>query len=52
MQREKIGYVVLAQLSMTIFLLSYPDPLAEFGLPVLTSGECGFQFVYDQMRRK
>jgi len=41
--REEIGCVVLAQLSMTVFLLSYPDPVAAFGVPVLTSGECGFQ---------
>jgi aspartate/glutamate racemase len=42
---EPAGCVVLAQLSMTIFLLTYPDPLAEFGVPVLTSGQCGFEFV-------
>jgi DNA-binding LacI/PurR family transcriptional regulator len=49
---EGISCAVLAQLSMTIFLLSYPDPLAEFGIPVFTSGQCGFEFVRDQMRRK
>lgn len=38
-----IDSVVLAQLSMTIFLLSYPDPIAEFGVPVFTSGQCGFE---------
>lgn len=42
---EKVDCVVLAQLSMTAFLLSYPDPLAEFGVPVFTSGRCGFEFV-------
>jgi hypothetical protein len=42
---EGIGCVVLAQLSMTVFLLSYPDPLAEFGVPVFTSGQCGFEFI-------
>jgi Asp/Glu/hydantoin racemase len=42
-QREKIDIVVLAQLSMTIFKLSYPDCVKEFGVPVLTSGETGFQ---------
>jgi hypothetical protein len=41
--REEIGCVVLAQLSMTVFLFSYPDPVAEFGVPVLTSGQCGFE---------
>jgi len=35
--------VVLAQLSMSVFLFSYPDPQAVFGLPVLTSGQCGFE---------
>lgn len=39
--------VVLAQLSMSIFLFSHPDPLAEFGMPVLTSGQCGFERVRD-----
>jgi hypothetical protein len=39
---DDFGCVVLAQLSMTIFLLSYPEPVAEFGVPVWTSGECGF----------
>jgi len=40
---ENIGCVVLAQLSMSVFLLSYPDPAAEFGVPVFTSGQCGFE---------
>lgn len=44
---EKIGCVVLAQLSMTVFLLSYPDPLKVFGIPVYTSGQCGFEAVRD-----
>lgn len=43
--REKIDIVVLAQLSMSVFKLSYPDCELEFGTPVLTSGECGFQRV-------
>lgn len=42
-QQTRIDSVVLAQLSMTVFLLSYPDPLAEFGIPVFTSGQCGFE---------
>jgi len=41
--REALGCVVLAQLSMTVFALSHPDPEAEFGLPVFTSGQAGFQ---------
>ena len=43
--QETITSVVLAQLSMTVFLLSYPDPVAAFGAPVLTSGQCGFEHV-------
>lgn len=42
-RQEEIGCVVLAQLSMTVFLLSYPAPMAQFGIPVLTSGQCGFE---------
>jgi aspartate/glutamate racemase len=41
--RETISSVVLAQLSMTVFLLSYPDPVESFGVPVFTSGQCGFE---------
>ena len=44
---EEIGWVVLAQLSMSVFLLSYPDPESEFGVPVFTSGQCGFEAVRD-----
>jgi len=43
MAREPLGCVVLAQLSMTVFALPYPNPEAEFGLPVFTSGQMGFQ---------
>jgi len=50
-QTEKIDSVVLAQLSMTVFLLSYPDPLKEFGIPVFTSGQCGFERVAELLRR-
>jgi Asp/Glu/hydantoin racemase len=41
--RRPYASVVLAQLSMTAFLLSYPDPVGTFGVPVLTSGQCGFE---------
>ena len=40
-----IGGVVLAQLSMSLFSLSFADPVKEFGIPVWTSAECGFQRV-------
>jgi hypothetical protein len=43
LKTEPAACVVLAQLSMTVFLLSYPDPLAEFGVPVYTSGQLGFE---------
>ena len=41
--REKIDLVVLAQMSMSTLLFSYPDPLKTFGVPVLTSAQCGFE---------
>ncbi len=43
MKSEEIGCVVLAQLSMSIFSLSFADPLKDFGIPVFTSGQCGFE---------
>lgn len=47
LEQEAIGSVVLAQLSMTVFLFSYPDPVASFGVPVFTSGQCGFEHMRD-----
>lgn len=44
-RRRRIDTVVLAQLSMSVFALEHPDREHEFGVPVLTSGECGFQRV-------
>jgi aspartate/glutamate racemase len=41
--RESFECVVLAQLSMSVFALTHPDAEAEFGLPVYTSGQTGFQ---------
>jgi aspartate/glutamate racemase len=41
--QEEISCVVLAQLSMTALLLSHHDPLQTFGVPVFTSGQCGFE---------
>jgi hypothetical protein len=43
LRAEIFDSVVLAQLSMTVFLLSHPDPEAEYGIPVFTSGQCGFE---------
>lgn len=52
MKKDEIGCVVLAQLSMTVFLLSHPDPMKEFGIPVYTSGQCGFEAVRDALVSK
>lgn len=40
--KTEIDIVVLAQLSMSVFSFSYPDPEKEFGIKVLNSGETGF----------
>jgi hypothetical protein len=47
LRRDAYSTVVLAQLSMSVFLFSRPDPVAAFGVPVLTSGKCGFERVRD-----
>jgi aspartate/glutamate racemase len=52
MQAEEINCVVLAQLSMTVFLPSHPDPMKEFGIPVYTSGQCGFEAVREALVSK
>jgi hypothetical protein len=49
LQEEEISSVILAQLSMTVFLLSHPDPIKEFGIPVYTSGQCGFEAVREAL---
>ena len=41
--KQPVDIVVLAQMSMSVFVFSFPDPLAEFGVPVLNSGETGFR---------
>jgi hypothetical protein len=52
MKLDKIGCVVLAQLSMSVFLLSFPDPMKEFGIPVFTSGQCGFEAMREVLASK
>ena len=42
-ERDNYSCVVLAQLSMSTFLFSYPEPETVFDLPVLTSGQYGFE---------
>lgn len=44
MARKHIDVVVLAQLSMSVFSLSYPEPVKEFGIPVLDSAHAGFEY--------
>ena len=46
-KKGRIDTVVLAQLSMSVFALEYPDTTRTFGVPVLTSGQCGFERVRD-----
>ncbi len=49
LRAESFDSVVLAQLSMTAFLLSHPVPEAEYGIPVFTSGQCGFEYMREQL---
>ena len=35
--------MVLVQLSMAVFAFYFPDPMAEFGVPVFNSAETGFR---------
>lgn len=50
--RDEIDVVVLAQLSMSVFSFSFPDPVKEFGIPVLNSGQTGFARAGDVLRQK
>ena len=43
LSKSRIDIVVLAQLSMSVFSFSFPDPVKSFGIPVLNSGETGFR---------
>ena len=43
--KEKIDQVVLAQFSMSVFHLTYPEPEKAFGVPVLSSAAEGFHAV-------
>jgi Asp/Glu/hydantoin racemase len=52
MKTDHPDCVVLAQLSMSIFLLSYPDPEDQFGIPVFTSGQCGFEAMREYLLSK
>jgi len=50
--KEKIDIVVLAQLSMSVSKLSYPNCEDTFGMPVITSGEAGFRRIRDIFLQK
>ena len=50
--KEKIDVVVLAQLSMSVFAFSHPDPVADFGIPVLNSGQTGFKRAGEMIANK
>ena len=50
-KEEAIDLVVLAQLSMSTFNFSYPDPESTFGVKVLTSGETGFARVGQVLKK-
>lgn len=41
--KQSVDIVVLAQMSMSVFVFSHPDPVADFGVPVINSGETGFR---------
>lgn len=43
LRERSYSCVVLAQLSMASLLFSFPDPIEEFGVPILNSAECGFR---------
>jgi len=49
LDREPASCVVLAQLSMACLLFSFPDPLVEFGIPIYTSAQCGFEKVREML---
>ncbi|UCE48062.1 MAG: aspartate/glutamate racemase family protein [Phycisphaerales bacterium] len=50
--RDQVDVVVLAQLSMSVFSFSFPEPVQEFGIPVLNSGQTGFARAGEILRRQ
>jgi len=50
-KQEHVDIVVLAQLSMSAFSFSFPEPLQQFGIPVLNSGQTGFARAGDILRQ-
>jgi hypothetical protein len=50
--RDQVDVVVLAQLSMSLFSFSFPEPVRAFGIPVLNSGQTGFARDGDVLRQQ
>ena len=50
--RDQVDVVVLAQLSMSVFSFSFPEPVREFGIPVLNSGQTGFARAGEILRQQ
>ena len=44
-EKHRIDQVVLAQLSMSVLSVQYPDMEKHFGIPVFTSGIEGFKYI-------
>ncbi len=51
-KEDGINQVVLAQLSMSVMAVQYPDLEARFSVPVYTSGVQGFERLRDILRSK
>lgn len=50
--RDNVDIVVLAQLSMSVFSFGFPEPVQEFGIPVLNSGQTGFARAGEILRQQ
>ena len=50
--RDHVDVAVLAQLSMSVFSFSFPEPVKEFGIPVLNSGQTGFAQAGEILRQQ
>jgi aspartate/glutamate racemase len=50
--REQSDIIVLAQLSMSVFAFTFPDPLQDFGVSVLNSGQTGFARAGEILRQQ
>ena len=50
--REAIACVVLVQLSISLLSINYPNASAAFSVPLLTSGQTGFQRMREILARQ